>query len=196
MEIKKWMQDSLYKTGLNFGDTVKAINDILGKLRDEEDSSWSFEFGIGLDYSDSYGHQWDTVHLGRGDTLDISAPMLGYYLSGYADSPWYILPDVNLYFGGTAGFYSTQNATATTPKMGSFAINGNTFALEGLVGGSWPFAKRGASSFFVEVGYHYLKTTYASTDPKTYPIKRPGPVSLDLSGFHLSVGIEFAKKSD
>lgn len=148
----------------------------------ERKKGWSVDVGVGLDFSDSYRPQ--------ADSLDIRIPVMAFYISAYVSLPeFWNLP---YYLGGTAGIYTISNGTAYTNTLNQFEMSGSTFAFELIpLGISVPNNSRNA--FFLELSYQYLAfdgVRYKGTGG--LPLGTPN--RLDLSGWRVTFGVQLAKK--
>ncbi len=197
--ILRSQRDSLRARRVVAGDPDGRIRESLGRIDAAIDSmekaadatsQWEIEVGIGLDFSDSYRPAVES--------LQVRLPLNANYASVYVYPPCLEghLCGVPLtgYIGFRGGLYTLSGATGTMASGTQYELSGSSFSWDVLVGVYKPFDK---NAFFLELSYKYL--AFDGVRYKLYsgasPLSRASVVDrIDLSGVHLSLGFQFARK--
>jgi hypothetical protein len=163
--------------------TIKLLE---SQNRNKQEGKWSVEGGLGVEFSDSYRGQ---------EPLDNRIPIRAYYLSGYLDAPYKFIGG-SWFLGLTGGFYAISNGTTyESDSSKHFALSGSTLGFEFVTGLAW---KLGSSQVFMEASYQYLAfdgIQYMNgTALAQWFMASRWPSRIDLSGFHITLGIQAARK--
>jgi hypothetical protein len=170
-------------------DRLERVRDSLVAVQEIEDNNrWKVELGLGFEYSDSYRP--------GNDSLSFGFPVSGYYVSTYAYPPFLQAPrgSCGLYFGGSCGMYDLSRCTAYRRDNGeAFEMTASTISIDLVPIGA--FIETGNIAGFVELTYKYLAfdgIRYEPVNDGAVPLN--APPRFDLSGFHVSIGIQYARK--
>lgn len=143
------------------------------------------ELGFGANYLGGVNFQSDSLDLRAAVR---SFPTISAYWTGYSNklAAWYI--------GGSIGLVELMNAQAYSADSIESTVKGTTFELGPTIGA---YRDLGSAAAFIEASYRWRRFSsldYASgTDTDTL---RDWPRSLDLSGIHLSIGMQVHLKSE